>query len=81
MIRILEVEDLMLTLPPKVEAPRIPSRVAREQDSDRERRSRIAEIAYSLGARRGFDGDSDEAFEDWVTATKKVDQAGSAASR
>jgi hypothetical protein len=68
----------MLTLPPEVEAPRIPSRITREQDSDRERRSRVAEIAYSLGARRGFEGDSDQAFDDWVAATKKVDHAGSA---
>jgi hypothetical protein len=68
------MEEFMLTLPPEVEAPRIPGRVARDIDSNGERRRRIAEIAYSLAVRRGFDGDSDEAFEDWLTATEMVDQ-------
>jgi len=71
----------MLTLPPEVEAPRIPGRIARPDHADGERRRRIAEIAYSLAARRGFDGDSDEAFEDWLTATEMVDQPAPEARR
>jgi hypothetical protein len=68
------MEDIMLTRPPEVEAPGIPGRIAPDNDSDGERRSRIAQIAYSLAVRREFDGDSDEAFEDWLTATEMVDQ-------
>ena len=71
----------MLTLPPEVEAPRIPARVVRDVDAIGERRRRIAEIAYSLAVRRGFAGDSDEAFEDWLTATEMVDQPAPAARR
>lgn len=71
----------MLTLPPEVEAPGIPGRIAPDNDSDGERRSRIAQIAYSLAVRRGFDGDSDEAFEDWLAAMKMVDQSAPAAPR
>ena len=64
----------MLPLPPEVKAPKIPSRIPRELDSDRERRRRITEIAYSRAVRRGFDGDSDQAFEDWLAAARIVDQ-------
>ncbi len=39
-----------------------------------ERRKRIASIAYSLAARRGFAGDSDDAFEDWSEAVRIVDE-------
>jgi hypothetical protein len=40
-----------------------------------ERRRRIAKIAYALAERRGFAGDSDEAFEDWSEAVRIVDQS------
>jgi hypothetical protein len=71
----------MFTLPPDVEAPGIPGHVARDNDSNDEKRRRIAEIAYTLAVRRGFDGDSDEALEDWLTATEMVDQPAPAARR
>jgi hypothetical protein len=71
----------MLPFPPAIEPPRIPSRVAHERPADRERRRRIAETAYSLGARRGFDGGSEQALEDWLSATSMVDETAAAPGR
>ena len=71
----------MLPFPPEIKAPRIPSRVSHERPAERERRRRIAETAYSLGARRGFDGGSEQALEDWLSATSIVDEAAAAPAR
>ena len=71
----------MLPFPPEVKAPRIPSHVSHERPADRERRRRIAETAYSLGARRGFDGGSEQALEDWLSATSIIDQTAPAPAR
>ena len=40
---------------------------------DGERHRRIADLAYSIGARRGFSGGTDEAREDWLQAEKLID--------
>jgi hypothetical protein len=68
----------MLPFSSEIKAPRIPGRISHERPADDERRRRIAETAYSLGARRGFDGGSEEAFEDWLSATTIVDGAAAA---
>jgi hypothetical protein len=59
---------------PRRKPSKNPKGVAANPDSDGERRRRIAEIAYSLGARRGFDGDTDQAREDWLEAERMVDR-------
>jgi hypothetical protein len=59
---------------PRRKPSKTPKAAAANPDSDGERRRRIAEIAYSLGARRGFDGDTDEALQDWLEAERIVDQ-------
>lgn len=45
-----------------------------------DRKRRVAEIAYSLGARRGFEGDTDAAREDWLEAERLADLEASTAS-
>jgi len=50
-----------------------PPAAALNPEAAAERNRRIAEIAYSLGARRGFEGGTDEAREDWLEAERIVD--------
>jgi hypothetical protein len=59
----------------KAAAPKKKSakRAAAVKSSDADRKRRVAEIAYSLGARRGFDGDTDAAREDWLEAERIFD--------
>lgn len=64
----------MQTLPPEVTAPRISGSAAPNDDAAIERRRRVAEVAYSLGLRRGFDGGAEQALYDWVEAEKIVDE-------
>ena len=66
-------ETAMQTLPPEVTAPRISrSSPNYDPDADAERRRLIAEVAYSLGVRRGFEGGIEQALHDWVEAEKIV---------
>ena len=62
----------MQTLPPEVSAPRIPTGAPRGSQREVETRRLVAEVAYSLGARRGFEGGLEQAFHDWIEAEKIV---------
>lgn len=64
----------MQTLPPEVSAPRISGSAAPNDDAAVEHRRRVAEVAYSLGLRRGFDGGAEQALYDWVEAEKIVNE-------
>ena len=66
---------------PKAKPSKAPKAVASDQVPDGNRHRRIAEIAYSLGARRGFAGGDDEAREDWLQAERMVDEAAAGSSR
>jgi hypothetical protein len=54
--------------------------VAIDKDASDDRHRRIAALAYSLGASRGFEGGSDEAREDWLRAECEIDEADGKAS-
>lgn len=56
--------------PPKKKPAR---RAAAVKMNDEQRKRRVAEIAYALGARRGFEGDTDAAREDWLEAERIFD--------
>ena len=51
-----------------------------DKDASDDRHRRIAALAYSLGASRGFEGSSDEAREDWLQAEREIDEADTKAS-
>jgi len=42
--------------------------------SDEIRHTMIAEAAYYLAERRGFNGDAESAYTDWLEAERAVDQ-------
>ena len=63
---------------PKDKSSKAPQAVASKQATNPDRHRRIAELAYTLGARRGFSGDTDEAREDWLEAERIVDEEGAA---
>jgi hypothetical protein len=69
-----EQKDDMRKSSPKVKSSKAAEAVASTQAPDPDRQRRIAELAYTLGARRGFTGDTDEAREDWLEAERIVDK-------
>jgi hypothetical protein len=76
-----EPRDDMRKSSPKAKPTMAPKGAAADQASDGDRHRRIAEIAYSLGARRGFAGGCDEAREDWLEAERVVDEGEVGSSR
>ena len=66
--------DYMRKSSPKVMSAKPPKADAANKFPDSDRQRRIAELAYTLGARRGFTGDTDEAREDWLEAERIVDE-------
>ena len=64
---------------PKSTPKKASKSVAVDKDSADDRHRRIAALAYSLGASRGFEGSSDEAREDWLQAEREIDEADSKA--
>jgi len=58
----------------KAAASKKSKRVASAKAPDGDRQRRIAELAYAIGARRGFAGGTDEAREDWLEAERMVDR-------
>jgi len=46
-----------------------------DKEASDDRHRRIAALAYSLGASRGFEGSGDEAREDWLQAERQIDEA------
>ena len=51
-----------------------------DKEASDDRHRRIAALAYSLGASRGFEGSGDEAREDWLQAERQIDEADAKAS-
>lgn len=70
----------MQILPPEVSTPRILSTRVQMADAQAEHRRRVAEVAYSLGASRGFAGGIEDAIDDWIRAEEIVEERGSGAS-
>ena len=60
---------------PKSTSKKALKSVALDKDASDDRHRRIAALAYTLGARRGFEGSGDEAREDWLQAEREIDQA------
>src|SRR4051812_5054777 len=54
--------------------------VASDKNAIDDRHRRVAALAYTLGARRGFEGSSDEAREDWLQAEREIDESDGKAS-
>ena len=79
MMSAFEQTDDMRKSSPKAKSSKVPKHANQTPDGDRHRR--IAEIAYSLGARRGFAGDADEAREDWLEAERMVGEPEDGSSR
>ena len=73
-----EQKDDMRKSSPKDKSSKAPQTVVPKQATDPDRQRRIADLAYTLGARRGFAGDTDEAREDWLEAERLVDEEGAA---
>jgi hypothetical protein len=54
--------------------------IVSDKASSDDRHRRVAALAYSLGARRGFEGSSDDAREDWLQAEREIDESDGKAS-